>query len=69
MARRPPGAELSVPPELIELRIYLVRGNKVMLAPTWHSLYRVETFNLNKAVKRNINRFPTARRIGFVTEP
>jgi hypothetical protein len=47
-----------VPVELIERRIYLIRGHKVMLDHDLAELYEVETFNLNKAVKRNLDRFP-----------
>ncbi len=47
-----------IPPELIERKIYLIRGQKVMLDNDLAELYGVETFNLNKAVKRNIERFP-----------
>jgi hypothetical protein len=47
-----------VPVELIERRIYLIRGQKVMLDSDLAGLYQVETFNLNKAVKRNAERFP-----------
>jgi len=51
--------ELSVvPADRIEQRILLVRGLKVMLDSDLAALYEVETFNLNKAVKRNITRFP-----------
>lgn len=42
----------------IESKIYLIRGQKVMLDRDLASLYGVTTFNLNKAVKRNIKRFP-----------
>jgi hypothetical protein len=52
-------AEVSVPPERIERAIYLIRGHKVMLDRDLAELYGVETFNLNKAVKRNIERFPS----------
>jgi len=38
--------------------IYEIRGQKVMLDSDLSTLYEVETFNLNKAVKRNIERFP-----------
>jgi len=38
--------------------IYEIRGQKVMLDKDIAALYEVETFNLNKAVKRNIERFP-----------
>ena len=44
--------------ELIERKILLVRGQKVMLDSDLAHLYGVETFNLNKAVKRNNERFP-----------
>lgn len=43
---------------MIERRIYLIRGQKVMLDSDLAKLYEVTTFNLNKAVKRNIDRFP-----------
>jgi hypothetical protein len=44
--------------EVIERRIYLIRSQKVMLDSDLARLYQVETFNLNKAVKCNLNRFP-----------
>jgi len=47
-----------VPAEIIEQKILLIRGKKVMLDKDLAGLYGVETFNLNKAVKRNIERFP-----------
>ena len=43
----------------IENMIYVIRGHKVMLDSDLAELYGVETKNLNKAVKRNISRFPT----------
>ena len=42
----------------IESRIFLIRGQKVMLDADLAVLYGVETFNLNKVVKRNVDRFP-----------
>lgn len=42
----------------IESKIFLVRGRKVMLDRDLAALYDVTTGNLNKAVKRNIERFP-----------
>jgi len=48
-----------IPVEMIERKIYLIRGHKVMLDSDLAELYGVETFNLNKAVKRNIDRFPS----------
>ncbi|MBI4843944.1 MAG: ORF6N domain-containing protein [Nitrospirae bacterium] len=47
-----------IPAEIIEKKIYLIREQKVMLDSDLALLYGVETFNLNKAVKRNIDRFP-----------
>jgi phage regulator Rha-like protein len=46
------------PVELIERRIYLIRGHKVMIDSDLAELYLVETKNLNKAVRRNLDRFP-----------
>jgi phage regulator Rha-like protein len=43
---------------VIERRIYLIRDHKVMIDSDLAELYNVETFNLNKAVKRNLERFP-----------
>jgi hypothetical protein len=42
----------------IENMIYMIRGHKVMLDSDLAELYGVLTKNLNKAVKRNIERFP-----------
>jgi hypothetical protein len=44
--------------EVIEQKILLIRGEKVMLSPHLAELYQVETRTLNQAVKRNIERFP-----------
>ena len=48
----------SVPVEMIERRIYLIRGQKVMLSTHLAELYQVEARALVQAVKRNIERFP-----------
>jgi len=47
-----------VPVELIERRIYLIRGQKVMLDTHLAELYQVQTYRLNEQVKRNRARFP-----------
>ena len=39
-------------------RIYVVRGEKIMLDKDLAELYRVETRVLKQAVKRNMERFP-----------
>ena len=44
--------------ELIQSKIYEIRGQKVMLDRDLAELYQVETRVLNQAVKRNIDRFP-----------
>jgi len=44
--------------QTIERLIYLVRGQPVMLDSDLAKLYGVRTKELNKAVKRNPNRFP-----------
>jgi flagellar capping protein FliD len=48
-----------VPVELIASKIYLIRGIKVMLDRGLAELYIVETSQLKRAVKRNIDRFPS----------
>jgi hypothetical protein len=47
-----------VPLERIESRIFLIRGQKVMLSAHLAELYEVEPRALVQAVKRNIERFP-----------
>ena len=48
----------AVPNERIMSQIYFIRGEKVMFDRDLAELYGVTTGNLNKAVKRNIERFP-----------
>jgi hypothetical protein len=43
---------------LVEQKIYFIRGKKVMLSPDLAGLYGVETAALNRAVKKNLERFP-----------
>ena len=44
--------------ELIQSKIYEIKGQRVMLDFDLAELYQVETRVLNQAVKRNIDRFP-----------
>ena len=44
--------------QLIESKIFFIRGKKVMLDRDLSALYGVETKMLNRAVKRNTERFP-----------
>src|SRR6266581_9183043 len=48
----------TVPSEIIEQKIYLIRGHKVMLDFDLAELYGVETRALVQAVQRNVTRFP-----------
>ena len=50
----------SIVPKEIRNLIYTIRGKQVMLDSDLAALYQVETKNLNKAVKRNIKRFPVS---------
>lgn len=42
----------------LEVKIYTIRGKKVILDYDQADLYSVETSALNRQVKRNIERFP-----------
>ena len=44
--------------QVIQSKIYKIRGQRVMLDRDLAELYHVKTGNLNKAVKRNMRRFP-----------
>ena len=47
-----------IPQEIVEQRIFLMRGRRVMVDRDLAELYGVETKYLNRQVKRNIQRFP-----------
>ena len=47
-----------VPQEILETKIFVIRGQNVMLDRDLAALYGVTTKNLNKAVSRNLFRFP-----------
>ena len=47
-----------IPQQIIESKILIIRGKKVMLDRDLAVLYDVETRTLNQAVRRNIKRFP-----------
>lgn len=47
-----------IPVERIENKIFMIRGQKVMIDKDLAELYNVETKQLNRQVKRNIKRFP-----------
>ena len=49
---------VAIPDEVVMSKIYLIRNQKVMLDKDLAELYEVITGNLNKAVGRNLKRFP-----------
>ncbi len=50
--------DVTLPIEVIRGKIFLIRGQKVLLDRDLAEMYGVETRSLNQAVRRNINRFP-----------
>lgn len=50
--------ELIVEQEVIEGKIYMIRGHKVMLDKDLALLYGVKPIRLREQVKRNLKRFP-----------
>lgn len=52
--------EILIDNEYLEQKIYLIRGQKVMLDSDLAELYGVETRRLNEQVKRNSERFPAS---------
>jgi hypothetical protein len=60
MTKKPPqnAAAQVVDVSALTQAVYFIRGHRVMLDRDLAALYEVETFNLNKAVQRNIGRFP-----------
>lgn len=54
----PSDGSVSLPTELIQHKIYIIRSKKVMLDRDLASPYDVPTKQLNRAVSRNIDRFP-----------
>ena len=63
MSQKQPTTEESgsqiVPAEIIVNKIYVLRGRKVMLDSDLADLYQVQAKELNRQVRRNINRFPS----------
>jgi hypothetical protein len=58
LPQAPSHVAAPIPSERIDSRIYLVRGQKVLLDRDLAELYGVETRALNQAVRRNKERFP-----------
>ena len=51
-------SNIIIPNEIIENKIYLIRGQKVMIDFHLATLYSVETKQLKRQVRRNMERFP-----------
>jgi aspartate/tyrosine/aromatic aminotransferase len=60
--------ELIIDQKNIQNKIYTIRGAQVMLDSDLASLYQVETKQLNKAVNRNVQRFPEHFRFQLTQE-
>lgn len=52
-------SNLLISIEFIKRKIYLIRGHKVMLDRDLAELYGVETKQMKRQIKRNIERFPS----------
>jgi MoxR-like ATPase len=50
--------KMLVSQEIVENKIFFMRGRKIMIDRDLSRLYKVKTKILNQAVKRNIERFP-----------
>ena len=50
--------EITIPNELIVNKIFMLKGQKVILDKNLASLFGVETKRLKEQVRRNINPFP-----------
>ena len=50
--------KVLIPQEVIEQKILLIRGHRVILDRDLAKLYGVDTRRLNEQVKRNLQRFP-----------
>ena len=48
-----------LPTLIIQQKIYIIRGEQVMLDYDLAEMYGMETRTLKQAVRRNMNRFPS----------
>jgi hypothetical protein len=58
MAKNKQTGTIAIPDEVVMSKIYVIRGQKVMLDKDLAELYGVETKRLKEQVRRNIERFP-----------
>ena len=59
---------VSIAPEVIAERIFIVRGQKVILDADLAALYEVPTKRFNEAVKRNLAKFPADFMFALTTD-
>ncbi len=52
-------AKSLIPEEIIERKIFIIRGQKVIIDKDLAELYEIKTKEFNRSVKRNLVRFPT----------
>jgi len=57
MLKKKASSQDLVPVEIVERRIFLIRGHKVVLDTDLAALYQVPTGALNQAVRRNASAF------------
>jgi phage regulator Rha-like protein len=58
MSKETKKVQLVLPDEVVMNKIYLIRGQKVMLDKDLAEMYGVETKALKQAIRRNMDRFP-----------
>lgn len=58
LAKKVRSATVTLAPQVFERRIYLVRGQRVMLDSDLAEIYEVPTKRLNEQVRRNLGRLP-----------
>jgi hypothetical protein len=58
MAKATKNIQSMLPDEAVMSKIYFIRGQKVMLDVDLADMYQVETKQLKRQVRRNIDRFP-----------
>lgn len=63
-----PNQELLISDNILQERIFNIRGMQVMIDRDLAELYGVETKAINQAVKRNIDRFPQDFRFQLTTQ-
>ncbi len=66
--KSPKKSSVSVSVQIVERRIYLIRGQKVMIYADLAELYEVTTKRFNQQVRRNLKRFPEDFRFQLTTE-